>query len=667
DQLLLHSRMENKMLDSNNLFLMETRMTHWVVVLSSLQNQLLIKLLVKGILVDSHITESADWKEFTSPQGKKYYYNKKTKISSWEKPLELMTPIERADSTTDWREITTSGGSRFFFNKVTRQSKWAIPDEVKLAREQAGLALSEGRDADLSSATVNTSGVEAPITSGSLAETETVQAPERAAGPDEVPISAATSTPLTLSQKVDGPSSERIPEGNVEDLIKGARNSESGSGNTPDIDYGVSSRESKECLQDAKIAFRALLESANIGSDWTWDQAMRVIINDRRYGALRSLGERKQAFNEFLGQKKKRDAEEKRVKQKRSKEEFKVMLQECKDLTSAMRWSKAISMFEKDERFQAVERMKDREDLFEAHLEDLKKKERAKALEEHRRQKVEYIEYLKSCDFIKASSQWRKVQHRLEADERCSRLQKMERVEIFQEYIRDLELEEEEQRKLRMDEIRKAERRNRDEFRKLMEEHIASGIISVDSHWRDYAMKVKDSPAYNSVSLNTSGPTAKDLFEDVIDDLEKQYMEDKASIEEGMRNHKISLSTSWSLEDFKHALSEHMSLKQIADSNLKLIFHELLEMKKEKEEKEVKRRKRLAEDVYEFLYNLKELTCSSKWEECRPYVEERFIGEEYFFLEIFERVMEDVREMERQRERNKKELKKYERKDKEKR
>lgn len=27
-------------------------------------------------------------------------------------------------------------------------------------------------------------------------------------------------------------------------------------------------------------------------------QAMRVIINDKRYGALKSLGEKKQAFNE---------------------------------------------------------------------------------------------------------------------------------------------------------------------------------------------------------------------------------------------------------------------------------------------------------------------------------------------------------------------------------
>ncbi|KAL2928751.1 putative zinc metallopeptidase EGY3 chloroplastic [Bienertia sinuspersici] len=50
--------------------------------------------------------------------------------------------------------------------------------------------------------------------------------------------------------------------------------------------------------QEAKDAFKALFESANAESVWTWEQAMRLIINDKRYAALRSLGERKQAFNE---------------------------------------------------------------------------------------------------------------------------------------------------------------------------------------------------------------------------------------------------------------------------------------------------------------------------------------------------------------------------------
>lgn len=105
---------------------------------------------------------------------------------------------------------------------------------------------------------------------------------------------------------------------------------------------------------------------------------MRVIINDKRYGALKTLGERKQAFNEvslwvnfrykihiismflnamtirpfssqvpieityvidlivhqifllllqYLGQRKKQEAEERRIKQKKAKEDFTRMLE----------------------------------------------------------------------------------------------------------------------------------------------------------------------------------------------------------------------------------------------------------------------------------------------------------------------------------------------------
>lgn len=34
------------------------------------------------------------------------------------------------------------------------------------------------------------------------------------------------------------------------------------------------------------------------------------------------------------------------------------------------------------------------------------------------------------------------------------------------------------------------ERKNRDEFRRLMEEHVVSGILTTSTHWRDYCMKV---------------------------------------------------------------------------------------------------------------------------------------------------------------------------------
>lgn len=47
---------------------------------------------------------------------------------------------------------------------------------------------------------------------------------------------------------------------------------------------------------------------------------MKLIINDKRYAALKSLGEKKQCFNEYLQQRKKGEKEEERQRLKRAKE-----------------------------------------------------------------------------------------------------------------------------------------------------------------------------------------------------------------------------------------------------------------------------------------------------------------------------------------------------------
>ncbi|MCD7472784.1 hypothetical protein HAX54_014146 [Datura stramonium] len=524
--------------------------------------------------VDSVETTPSDWIEHTSRNGKKYYYNRRTRISSWEKPLELMTEMERADASTDWREFTSPEGRKYYYNNVTRKSKWKMPDEVKLAREKDTIShasdfesisgvktSSPGADGSLVSAQ---GAISSPIAVSPVSNLPTIVASEssslagKVASPTidavEIQNSSEPASPadtnsekigiaVTLGNSVVTPVSSEItsaqdavvygdevyPE-NREEVKKDAAINEIESATPSEektVDPGPLVYESKA---GAKSAFKTLLESANIGSDCTWDQAMRAIINDRRYGALKSLGERKQAFNEYLSQQKKLEAEERRFKQKKAREDFRIMLEDCKELSPSSRWSKAISIFEHDERFKAVERAKDREDLFEDYVEELEKKERARALEEQKQNRVEYLELLKSCDFIKASSQWRKVQDRLEADERCSSLEKIDRLEIFQEYIRDLEREEEEQRKLRMEELRKAERKNRDEFRKLMEEHVAAGILNAKTNWRDYCIKIKDLAAYLAVSSNTSGSKAKDLFADVMDELEKQLKKACASL-----------------------------------------------------------------------------------------------------------------------------------------
>ncbi|KAI8012024.1 Pre-mRNA-processing protein 40A [Camellia lanceoleosa] len=94
----------------------------------------------------------------------------------------------------------------------------------------------------------------------------------------------------------------------------------------------------------------------------------------------------------------------------------------------------------------------------------ISKAEREKAQEEHRHNRIEYRQYLETCGFIK-------------------------------------------------EQLKRAELKNCDEFCKMMEEHVASGILTAKIHWRDYCMK--------AVALNTSGSTTKDMFEDVAEELEK--------------------------------------------------------------------------------------------------------------------------------------------------
>ncbi|GLJ52310.1 hypothetical protein SUGI_1112660 [Cryptomeria japonica] len=272
--------------------------------------------------------------------------------------------------------------------------------------------------------------------------------------------------------------------------------------------------------------------------------------------------------------------------------------------------------------------------------------EREKAQEEVKRNIVEYRAFLESCNFIKANTQWRKVQDRLEDDERCSRLDKTDRMEIFQEYIHDLEKEE--GQKIQKEQLRKKERKNRDEFRRLMEDHKATGLLTAKTLWLDYCAKVKDHSAYLALASNTSGSPPKDLFEDVAEEMKKQYQEDKANIKDALKAGKFIVTSAWTLDKFKTSIGEVYDLVAASKTNLKLVFEEELEQAKEKEEKEAKKRQRVADDFKDLLYSVKEIVASSKWEDCIPLLKDaqvyRAISDESFCREIFDEYIAHLQE-----------------------
>jgi pre-mRNA-processing factor 40 len=77
--------------------------------------------------------EAAAWTEHTHNDGRRYYYNRITKQSSWDKPECLKTESERLN-TTVWKEYKTADGRDYYFNPATKQSVWEMPAELKRLR-----------------------------------------------------------------------------------------------------------------------------------------------------------------------------------------------------------------------------------------------------------------------------------------------------------------------------------------------------------------------------------------------------------------------------------------------------------------------------------------------------------------------------------------------------
>ncbi|CAN4119808.1 unnamed protein product [Withania somnifera] len=148
-----------------------------------------------------------------------------------------------------------------------------------------------------------------------------------------------------------------------------------------------------------------------------------------------------------------------------------------------------------------------------------------------------------------------------------------------------------------------------------------------------------------------------------------QYLDDKSHIKDAVRMAEIGLTSAWTFEDFKVAIAKDISSPPISDTNLKLVFEELLERAREREEKEAKRRKRVGHEFYELIHASKEITASSKWEDCKSLFGDRITGDESLLLEIFDKFVNELKEKAKEKERKRQEdkaRKEKERKDREK-
>jgi len=555
------------------------------------------------------------WTTHTDPNGRKYYYNTITKQSSWEKPDELKTPLEKALSKCPWKEYT-SNGKKYYYNEETKVSSWEMPQEYKdfLAKIE-----SQKNQTTTTSTTATTA-----------SKTETSKPNVNVAKP-------ATEVPTLKTSPV------------LENPLLATNKSAVIQGNSVVIDF-----KSKE---EAEEAFKKLLKDSGVKSNWTWRDAILATGHNPMYHCLKTAEERKTAFMKYIDQCKREEREEERIKLQKEREEFRAALKLRTDITSATRYKKYAENLKDEPTFLAIADERDRESIFNEYISDLRRKEKDK-LRMVRKENMEKLRHILRKLPITYNTLWKDAQILFKTcseysdDEQLQTLDPLDVFSVYEEHIKSLEDEYNDMReKVRMAR-RREERKNRDAFKDLLRELCNSHVINVRSKWKEIYPYIQNDQRYLNM-LGQSGSTPLELFWDTVQRIEDSYYQEKKALMEIIKAYDIKVTPDLNFPVFLSKLPADR-IKGIETSIIHLVYDDcIFKAKLKQREEKRKEEKRLKKKMEMFKHVLKKvsppITIYSTWEEIKPLIEtkpESQVLTEENRIEVFNKFIKKLKDKE---------------------
>ncbi|XP_027276228.1 pre-mRNA-processing factor 40 homolog A isoform X16 [Cricetulus griseus] len=617
------------------------------------------------------------WTEHKSPDGRTYYYNTETKQSTWEKPDDLKTPAEQLLSKCPWKEYKSDSGKPYYYNSQTKESRWAKPKELEDLEAMIKAEESSKQEECTTTSTAPVPATEIPTTMSTMAAAEAAAAVVAAAAAAAAAANANTSTTPTNTVG----SVPVAPEPEVTSIVATAVDSEntvtisneeqaqianttaiqdlsgdisSNTGEEPTKQETVTDftpkKEEEESQpakktytwntkEEAKQAFKELLKEKRVPSNASWEQAMKMIINDPRYSALAKLSEKKQAFNAYKVQTEKEEKEEARSKYKEAKESFQRFLENHEKMTSTTRYKKAEQMFGEMEVWNAISE-RDRLEIYEDVLFFLSKKEKEQAKQLRKRNWEALKNILDNMANVTYSTTWSEAQQYLmdnptfAEDEELQNMDKEDALICFEEHIRALEKEEEEEKQKTLLRERRRQRKNRESFQIFLDELHEHGQLHSMSSWMELYPTISSDIRFTNMlgqPVFSLGSTALDLFKFYVEDLKARYHDEKKIIKDILKDKGFVVEVNTTFEDFVAIISSTKRSTTLDAGNIKLAFNSLLEKAEARErerEKEEARKMKRKESAFKSM--LKQaappIELDAVWEDIR----ERFVKEPAF-------------------------------------
>lgn len=391
-------------------------------------------------------------------------------------------------------------------------------------------------------------------------------------------------------------------------------------------------KDKKEAIE----AFKEYLKEKNIPASSNWEQCVKIISKDPKYNAFKKLNEKKQAFNAYKTQKQKEDKEEQRLKVKRSKENLEKFLMSHDKVDSTTKYYRCEEMFSSLEVWKAVPEP-DRRDIYDDCIFNLAQKEKEESKVMRKRNIKVMKKLLESMDTITYETTWSEAQvlllenNEFKSDISLLGMDKLDALIVFEEHIRALEHEEEEERALEKKRQRRFQRKNRESFLALLDELSGNGKLNSMSTWLELYPAISADLRFAAI-LGQPGSTPLDLFKFYVDQLKVNLQDDKKLIKTILKDKKFSVQVGKTFEDFAKVVCEDPRSDTLNPENVKLCFKSLLEkaqsIEKERMKEENKRLKKLKNEIKDLWVDAG-LLVTDAWDKAKTAILDKIDFDEY--------------------------------------
>ncbi|QRV73843.1 pre-mRNA-processing protein prp40 [Ceratobasidium sp. AG-Ba] len=545
------------------------------------------------------------WAEYRNPEGRIYWYNTQTKVSSWEKPEDLKTPFEvrslKAMASTPWKEHV-SQGRKYWYHSQTKESKWEMPQELVELMEKVNK--------------------ENPLPAGlpyAPPSRPLPGAPNFAAGPlnpGDPGLPAVPGLPINPTLALVGPGGMRpmgmpgahsvpgyMPQPGMPGFMANQAVTPGGGTALPTRpnmpEDPVIPPGGFPTHDEAEKAFAHLLKKAGVDATWTWDRTMRAIITDPLYKALSSLAEKKAAWQKYVEAIKAKEKEERDARIAKARPGIRKLLTESKDIFYYTTFPTADKLFAKVSAWNAAKIEDERKAIFEEFIEEMKNAETIKQRELKTKNIARIVSLFKELE-VDVLTKWRTAQQRVldcdewRSNEELRTLGPLDMLLAFEDYSRAQErIYQEESQKRAMEKTRK-DRKAREAFRELLNELVKDGHIRAKTKWKSVYTRFAEDERYLNL-LGTPGSNPIELFWDVVDQLDQALDEKVARVNRALDGRGVKFSTIMTEDGLREAIKGSREIQGMTDEDITEVyntFKDELNQKTAEETRKAERRKR---------------------------------------------------------------------------